>query len=149
MFITIVFFVFSYNKDLFQNFKRSKPKNRKVRCSSKFQLLLYLVLPVWTVKASMNCSFQDEAPIIMDAFPRCIIRSTELWCGRVKSLQKKVFQFSKGTVIAAALSNRRHFLMRLDAVQILINDYFIDQDFYFYFDEILASKNWQDIFRRQ
>ena len=35
-------------------------------------------LPAWTVKASMNWSFQELAPTIREAFPRCIILSTEL-----------------------------------------------------------------------
>jgi len=34
--------------------------------------------PACTVKASMNWSFQEEAPITREALPRCIMRSTEL-----------------------------------------------------------------------
>ena len=38
--------------------------------------MIYVSVPALTVKASTNCSFQDEVPIKIDAFALCTNLST-------------------------------------------------------------------------
>ena len=58
---------------------------KNMKCGQCFQFnsklcfkLTSNLLPAWTVKASTNWSFQEEAPTIMLALPRLSILSTEL-----------------------------------------------------------------------
>ena len=96
------FIVITFKKNVNNNDKESIGKALRREEEEKSRVLEESRhLPAWTVKASMNWSFQELAPTIREAFPRCIILSTEL----CKKRRKKVLVMMRCNCITSRISS--------------------------------------------